>query len=47
LCGGVADVTSGFGGVSGLVQVGAQAADLVNGQWDQFVGSAAVRGVRV
>jgi hypothetical protein len=32
-------VTSGFGGVPGLVQVGAQAADLVDGQWDQFVGS--------
>jgi hypothetical protein len=35
------------GGVLGLVQVGVQAADLVDGERDQLVGIVTVRDVRM
>jgi hypothetical protein len=35
------------GGVPGLVQVGVQAADLVDGEWDQLAGIITVRGVKM
>jgi hypothetical protein len=35
------------GRVSGLVEVGVQAADLVDGEWDELAGIVAVCDVRV
>jgi hypothetical protein len=36
-----------FGGVAGLVKVGVQAADLVDGERDQLAGIVTVRDVRM